>query len=49
MLMKEEQRIMKKIDETRARAAEITHLRQKNEEKYLEQLNRKKEAEETQK
>ena len=47
MLMKEEQRIMKKIDETRARAQEITHLRQKNEEKYLEQLNRKKEAEET--
>ena len=44
--MKEEQRIMKKIDETRARAQEITQLRQKNEQTYIESLNRKKQAEE---
>ena len=39
---------MKKIDETRARAQEITHLRQKNEQAYIAKLNRKKEAEEEQ-
>ena len=37
---------MKKIDETRARAQEITYLRQKNEQTYIENLNRKKQTEE---
>ena len=31
LLLKEEQRIMKKINETRARAEEITHIRMRNE------------------
>ena len=31
LLLKEEARIMKKISETRARADEITHIRQRNE------------------
>ena len=46
LLLKEEERIMKKINETRARADEITNIRQRNEQNYLDKLNRQKEDDE---
>ena len=42
MLLQEEARIKKKIDETRARAEEITNIRERNEQQFLEKLNRQK-------
>ena len=46
LLQREEKRILKKINETRARAEKISFIKEKNEKDYQEKIKRKMEAEE---